>query len=412
MKALRKKFILVAMASVFVVLAAIMTIINIANYLKITKRADEILSVIEKDEGRFHISLKEEGKELWEGEGKPAVKNFSPETPFETRFFTVKLNQDGEADFCDLRKIAAVSEEEAVSYAKKVSVGSSEKGFIDVYRYRKTKKASETQIIFLDCRKDIATFWSFLVNGIIVSGFGMMAVLILVIIFSRIIFLPVVESYEKQKQFVTDASHEIKTPLTIIDANIEVIEMENGVSQWTKSSKNQIQRLSVLTRQLTDLARLDEEDPLLQKEEFSISDAVFESVRPFEALAKTTNRNMCLNIQDQLLYCGDEKSIRQMINILVDNAVKYSTEESIINIFLHKTGKKIILEVSNQTEGIPQGNLDKIFERFYRLDSSRNSGKGGSGIGLSLAQAIVKSHKGTIHANSCDGKEMKITLTL
>ena len=220
------------------------------------------------------------------------------------------------------------------------------------------------------------------------------------------------ESIRKQKRFITDASHELKTPLTIIDANTEIMEMESGESQWTKSTRKQIQRLTGLVQQLVTLSRLDEEKGLQDIAEFDLSEAVSESVQPYGALAQTKEKHLTLNIEGGLMYTGDEKSIRQLSGILMDNAVKYSSEKGNITLTLKKKGKKILLEIYNDADGLPQGKLDVLFERFYRLDSSRNSGTGGSGIGLSVAKAIVQAQKGKITAENKTGNGLTITVLL
>lgn len=188
--------------------------------------------------------------------------------------------------------------------------------------------------------------------------------------------------------------------------------MESGESQWTRSTRKQIQRLSGLVQQLVTLSRLDEEKGIEEKSEFCISDAVSDCVQPYEVLAQTREKNLTSDIEENLSYIGDERSIRQMVGILMDNAIKYSSENGNITLKFKKNGKKILLEVYNDAENLPTGKLDVLFERFYRLDSSRNSATGGSGIGLSVAKAIVQAHKGKITAENKNGKGLKITVIL
>ena len=386
---LRKKFILVAMLSTMLVLTAIMGVVNFSNYREMLDRADEMTALLEQNDGKFpeepswHEQDDTETPPAKPENDKKDKSRFSVETPFETRYFTVTVDENGEVTDCDLDRIAAVDEETAEEYTQTAQQKNKTTGFQGIYRYRVTETEDGAKYVFL-----------------------------LVVIFSRMVFRPVEESIQKQKRFITDASHELKTPLTIIDANIEVMEMESGESQWTKSTRKQIQRLSGLVQQLVTLSRLDEEKGLEEKCEFNLSEAVSECVQPYESLAQTREKNLTLNIEEDITYTGDERSIRQLAGILMDNAVKYSSENGNITLTLKKKGKKIFLEVYNDADDLPQGKLDVLFERFYRLDSSRNSGTGGSGIGLSMAKAIVQAHKGKITAENKNGRGLTITVIL
>lgn len=415
---LRKKFILVAMLSTMLVLTAIMGVVNFSNYREMLDRADEMTALLEQNDGKFpEEPLRHEQDDTETPPAKPEndekdKSRFSVETPFETRYFTVTVDENGEVTDCDLDRIAAVDEETAEEYTQTAQQKNKTTGFQGIYRYRVTETEDGAKYVFLDCRREISNFRTVLVTTISVSLLGLAAVFVLVVIFSRMVFRPVEESIQKQKRFITDASHELKTPLTIIDANIEVMEMENGESQWTKSTRKQIQRLSGLVQQLVTLSRLDEEKGLEEKCEFNLSEAVSECVQPYESLAQTREKNLTLNIEEDITYTGDERSIRQLAGILMDNAVKYSSENGNITLTLKKKGKKIFLEVYNDADDLPQGKLDVLFERFYRLDSSRNSGTGGSGIGLSMAKAIVQAHKGKITAENKNGRGLTITVIL
>ena len=415
---LRKKFILVAMLSTMLVLTAIMGVVNFSNYREMLDRADEMTALLEQNDGKFpEEPSRHEQDDTETPPAKPEndekdKSRFSVETPFETRYFTVTVDENGEVTDCDLDRIAAVDEETAEEYTQTAQQKNKTTGFQGIYRYRVTETEDGAKYVFLDCRREISNFRTVLVTTISVSLLGLAAVFVLVVIFSRMVFRPVEESIQKQKRFITDASHELKTPLTIIDANTEVMEMESGESQWTKSTRKQIQRLSGLVQQLVTLSRLDEEKGLEEKCEFNLSEAVSECVQPYESLAQTREKNLTLNIEENLIYTGDERSIRQLAGILMDNAVKYSSENGNITLTLKKKGKKIFLEVYNDADDLPQGKLDVLFERFYRLDSSRNSGTGGSGIGLSMAKAIVQAHKGKITAENKNGRGLTITVIL
>lgn len=425
-KELRKKFMLVAMCSMFVVLAVIMGIFQAVSYLRMADNADRLTEMIAENDGTFpdlfpggeseppgnrpKPSDMEENRIKAGEERKNNPAEMSPETPYETRYFSVTVDKNGNVGAIELKSIAAISEEKAANYAKMALADERSKGFEDVYRYRCAEKEDGILIIFLDCHNEWESFWNNMVTMSCVSAIGLLAVFILIVAFSNMVFRPVAESYNKQKRFITDASHEIKTPLTIIDANIEVIEMENGASAWTKSIRNQVKRLTLLTQQMITLSRLDEECGRLPWEEFSLTDAVNESAAPFFVLADKNGKRLLLQLEEGISFTGARKDICQLVRILLDNAIKYSIPDSCIEVSLERKGKKIYLKVFNQTEEIPKGNLDILFERFFLMDSSRNSETNGSGIGLSIARAIMASHKGKISAYSADGKSITVTV--
>ena len=415
-KKLRKRFTIVAMCSMIAVIATIVVVFNVMNYVRYLDGANHKIRMIEENDGKFPTpsskktnTKKKKEEDASEEKKKPPKeekKKMSPEDPYRTRYFSVQMDEEGNVTASNLQSIAAISSEEAEQYAKEIFAGKKTRGFLDIYRYKRIERENGVMVIFLDSKEELETYHMNLLTSVTVSLAALLAVFILVVFFSKIVFLPIAKSYEKQKQFITDASHEIKTPLTIIDADVEVIEMEHGENEWTKSIRKQIRRLTEFTQQLVTLTKLDEEGIWLQKSEFSLSDVVREGIHSFEGVTKISKKTVETDIQERIVMQGDEKSIRQLIHILMDNAVKYSLPESVIFVSLGKKGKRIQFSLCNETENIPQGNLDMLFERFYRLDASRNSENGGSGIGLSVAQAIVESHHGKIRARSEDGKSL------
>lgn len=384
----------------------------------------------------------------------------SPESQFDTRYFTVTINSKGEVENIDTSKIASVSSENAAEYAKKLwksgKKGDGKSGFAESCKYLTVDEDGSTMYIFLSCQRELLTIRAYILASVGISVFGLVVVFIMIYFFSGKILKPVSESYEKQKRFITDASHEIKTPLTIIDANTEVIEMMEGENEWTSSTRKQVARLTSLTEKLVFLSRMDEEATKLEMLEFSLSDAILDTAEPFKAVAGTKGKKLTIDVTDKILYTGDEKTIRQLISILLDNAIKYSgcssasREKGNINkknldktnfnkTYLNKTtqtqndcvttidpapeieislkpsGKNRIITVWNtvdETANIKKGRQDILFERFYRTDTSHNSKTGGFGIGLSAAYAIVKAHKGKITAESKDGRSIKFTIVL
>lgn len=242
---------------------------------------------------------------------------------------------------------------------------------------------------------------------------GLAAVLFLLLILSRRIVRPMAESYEKQRQFITDAGHELKTPMTIISADADLAEMECGENQWLTDIRRQAQRLTALTNDLIYLSRMEEEQPKLQYIDFPISDVVEEMAQSFAALARSQDKDFQVQVQPMLSFQGDEKGIRQLVSILLDNALKYSPTGGQLALRLEKQGRNLLLTVSNTgAQPMEQDKLPHLFDRFYRTDQSRNSQSGGYGLGLSIAKSIVSAHKGKIRAESHDGTQLSIQVTL
>lgn len=494
LKKLRRKFIAIAMLSVSIVLIAIVGTINIANYISTNEALDARLKLIAGNGGTFPDLLEQKNMGV-EGnktdsinKGTPTLKEppsgktdvqppedmnqadlkdnnlkdnglkendlkrhgISPESQFDTRYFTVTINSNGEVENIDTSKIASVSSENAAQYAKKLwksgKKGDGKNGFSESFKYMTVGEGGSTMYIFLSCQRELSTIRTYVLASVGISVFGLGVVFVMIYFFSGKILKPVSESYEKQKRFITDASHEIKTPLTIIDANTEVIEMMEGENEWTSSTRKQVARLTSLTEKLVFLSRMDEEATKLEMLEFSLSDAILDTAESFKTVARTKGKKLTIDVTDKILYTGDEKTIRQLVSILLDNAMKYSGcsnagfEKGNINknnlnktiqtqndcattinpapeieISMKQSGKNRIITVWNtvdETANIKKGRQDMLFERFYRTDTSHNSKTGGFGIGLSAAYAIVKAHKGKITAESKDGRSIKFTIVL
>ena len=414
------------MLSMFFVLSIIIAAMNYINYQKMGKNLDDVTYILEIGNGSFYESPdpSEENHAPSnpsnpQGEDPKAhnkvpepPKSISEETPYQTRYFTVRYDASGTIYATSVGHISAVNATQARAYAAKVYDAAPGTGFIDVYRYRTVKSGDRVLCIFIDAEKELSTYRGSLMTSIAISAAGLFSVFLLLCLFSKLILRPVEESYRKQKQFLTDAGHELKTPLTIIDANTEVLEMEIGSSKWLDSTRNQVIRLTNMVKQFTALAKMDEAQGFLQRARFSLSRALNETVDLFIPVAASTHRTLQVSCVEDLYYVGDEEQFRQLFCLLLDNAIKYSTPDSTIELALSKHGKHLCFTISNDCDGIAKGPQDILFERFYRSDSSRNSSTGGSGIGLSIAHSIVENHKGSIHAESSDGKSLQIKVLL
>lgn len=406
-KTLQKRFIAIAMASMATVLLIMIGGINIANYINVLNTTNDRLMMIVNNHGKFPEA----------GDKKPfnhpaPMKQMPAEAEFDTRFFTVTIDSSGMVVNTDTGKIAAISTNTANEFATQLYDSNQSEGFYRHYKYTAITNNNHTMYIFLDCERELNSFEDFLIASVIFSIAGLLLVFILVVFFSGKLVKPIAESYEKQKQFITDASHEIKTPLTIIDANTEIIEMTSGENEWTHSIRNQIKRMTSLTEKLVFLSRMDEENNTLNVADFSLSDAILDTAEGFASVAATKNKKLNIDVTPELKYMGDEGAIRQLISLLIDNSIKYSTDNSEIHLSLKQSGKNRIITLTNEVESIEIGNHDILFERFYRRDSSRSTATGGYGIGLSVAKAIVINHKGKISARSDDGKNIIFSIIL
>lgn len=402
-KKLRIKLIVASMISLLFVLCVIEGTIGVLSYMKIGEDADRILRILEENSGTFPMKLPFEHRKK---------KSFmSPEAPYESRYFSVLLNDKGEVIFINTEKIASINNTEATEYAVNVSKKQEDQGYYGNFRYLRYPHGDGEQIVFLDCRKQLDSFRNLLFNSFWVSVLGLSSVLVLMIYFSSKIVKPFSDNYEKQKRFITDAGHELKTPLTIIDADTEILEMDFGENEWLKDIRNQTKRLADLTNTLILLSRMEEGQKKDMEIEFPLSDIVEEEYHIFQSLAKVNGKKLQSNIVPMISMKGDEKAIRGLVTILLDNAIKYSDEEGEIEISLEMKKNRIHLSVFNTTKNISKEQVSHLFDRFYRADISRNSQIKGYGLGLSIAAATVASHKGKIIAETKDEHSLTITVT-
>ena len=423
-KKLQHKFILISVLTIFAVMTIILCIGNFILYKNINDRQNNLFNILIDNGGYFpekiddgkiknndeQAPFREENKDF-EKTRKPYFE-ISPEAPYENRFFSAVFSDNGNLISINTGFISAISTTQATDMSHSVYKSNKLTGYLGNYKYKKADYSDGTIIVFLDSTRDLDTLKIFLIVSVFIIIIAMLAVFITVCFFSKIAVKPMEESYRKQKRFITDASHEIKTPLAIIDANTDLIEIEYGESEWTKSNKNQVQRLTNLTNSLVSLSRMDEESNNTIMTDFSLSKVIAEESESYAALANTRKKTLNINIEKNISYYGNEQYIRQMIGIFLDNAIKYSNEKGTITLNLKKQGKKKSLSIKNTLDYIEVGNHDILFERFYRADNSRNSESGGYGIGLSLAKSIINIHKGTVIALSRDKNSIEFKIIL
>ena len=327
---------------------------------------------------------------------------FTEETPYSTRYFVLRYNDEGVLSDAGLDNIASITEEDVPEYlAFAVSEGEGT-GYYNGYQYKILRAGKDRQMaIFLDCyqeRRSVYTL-AFLSFAITLVCIGL--VYVIVLLSSKKAIAPMLKNAQRQKQFITDASHELKTPITVIATSLTVLEMEVGKQKWIDKAMAQTEKLKALVNSLVTLARMDEEESPLKFADFDAGCAISETAESFVDFAQSKGFSLVLDIDDKLSYRGDEYAVRQLISILLDNAIKYAAPGSEISFSLKKSGifaKGICIKTQNSCENLDTDKLDKLFDRFYRSDESREGS--GFGIGLSIARSIVEGHRGKITASS------------
>lgn len=424
---LRRKFILVAMGAVTVVLTLIIAGINIVNYSHVCKMADARLDYILA--GKGSIDWEDESRTdsgnggdtstgmVADGDRAGArvghFEGMTAESPFDTRYFTVTL-VEGQVVDVNTARIAAVGAKRAARIAMGLDSKGLTSGFSGNYRYTTTAQGEKTTYVFVDCSRELASFHSFLNASVAISCIGWLAVLAIITVASGAVIRPMVESYSKQKRFITDASHEIKTPLAVIDAANEVQEIESGESEWTQSIHEQVARLTALTERLVFLARMDEGSAGFTMASIDLSEAVDKAAAPFESVAVSRGKRLSMSIACGVRAHADAAAVAQVVELLLDNATRYASEGSVIELSLRAVSRvqgkgATELVVSNAVDELPEGDLDGLFDRFYRADVSRSSKTGGSGVGLSVVRAIAEAHGGSA---TVSGHDHQITFTV
>lgn len=321
---------------------------------------------------------------------------FTAETPFSTRFFVVRFDENGNIASANTESVSSITQEDAFEYAVAVREKDALRGWKGSYRYKLFDTPGGQSVVFVDGSMNKATTATMLIaSGCVLVG-SMVVILFLIILLSKRAVRPMAESYEKQKQFVTDANHELKTPLTLILTNLDILETETGKNEWLDDIRSEGQRMSALVGQLTALSRLDEDRPQMQLVGFPLGEMVEDTISEFVPLVNERGLTINSRIQPGVQYTGDEGALRRVVAILLDNAVKYCDPGGYISLSLYAKRHPIIT-VENSCREVDGIELNRLFDRFYRADKARTS-SGSFGIGLSLAQAIIDRHRGEISA--------------
>ena len=387
---LRTKFTVTAMGSVAVVMFSIILIINAANYSGVRQQLKSVLDYLCENEGFMPEGINPE-------ELEEAGAIYDDEFRYTTRFFTVTFTEKDEPMSVNMSHIAAVDKQEAIRLATDVLNYHGDFGSVGIYFYEKANKENGYKlIVFLDGSLQLRSLMRLIRASFLIFAGGLFITFWPVWIFSGRLIAPEIENIGRQKRFITNASHELKTPLAVIRANTELEEMMNGENEWTQSTLKQVERLEGLIANLVMLARASENISASVIQETDISAIIREEAEEFTSVAEKNGKMLICRLSSPFMFKTDADRLKQLVRILIDNAIKYCDDAGRITVELKKRGRSAQLSVSNDYADGKGRDFSHFFDRFYRQDSSHSTEKDGYGIGLAIARDLVKALKGRI----------------
>ena len=398
-KTLRKKFILFAMAAVTVLLVVLIGAINGFSWIILDRQSDDILHALAGENEKF--------RPMEFREPKPFAPSMNMDTIQSARFFTVLTDRNGTVLEVNLDRISSVSAEQAAQYAAQVTDAS---GKIDGYKYAVKPVGAGRLIFFMDTANQLGTFVMVLSISSAIACICWLLILLFVVLFSGRVVRPILAGMEKQKQFITNAGHELKTPLAIIRSNNDAATLIYGENKYSRNIRTQTQRLDVLMTNLLTLAKLDEETKL-PTERVDISELIGGMLPVCEDAAAEKQIALSSGIQPHVFLQVHRDAFSQMISILLDNAVKYTPQGGTIRVCVMRDGGHVEITEENTCEGPSDGDPERLFERFYRGDGARTQSNpaSGYGIGLSAARAIAETFGGKLTAAYTDAGTIRFT---
>ena len=404
-RSLRHRFLLIAMFSLALTLFVIGGSINLGNYIRLTDRADAIITTLYENDWNF-----------------PFVRNhpnvsgrfqLTRETEFETRYCIIHLDENEKPSDVNSEHIASLSESDISALTDAILSSGKDNGYWGYYRYHLypsdgSSESDSGTLVIVDCFSQLQSFYILLRLTFFII-FGCLAVVLLLLLcLSDYVIKPFADNIKKQRRFITDVSHELKTPLAILNANLSVLE-ENGAEsvdsqkQWISAMRVQITRMSGLISDMLTLAKLDHDQDASPTRTVDFSRLVTGCLLSFEAVAYEKGVAIHSQVSEHLLVRGSPEKFSRLVDILLDNAVKHAPPGGTVNIGLFREKNRVILRVQNSGEEISAEALPHVFDRFYRADSARSRETGGYGLGLAIAKSIVEGSHGKISVESTNG---------
>ena len=397
-RTLRRRFLLIALASLTGTLAVLCLVINLGYHAITTRRADQVLQMLHQNAGQFPEPETQADPGAFPG------FQVTLETPFETRYVVVRLTGQREVAEVDMEHIAALDQEKVIQQVEQILDGGKSSGYSGYYRYQVFDDGEEGQtIVVLDCFLQLQAANNVLRLTLLASLACIAIVFLLLVVLSRRVVRPFAENLEKQRRFVTDASHELKTPLAIISANTGLLEASLGENRWLASTQVQVSRLDRIIGHLVELARTEEALTEEELQPVDLSGVVTGQMEDYRLLAQASGKGLESDVAPGVTVRGAADNLKRLCTLLLNNAVKYCDSGGTIRLTLAQRGRWAVLSIANPCAGLDPAQLPRLFDRFYRADASRSRDTGGYGIGLSTARAIVGRHRGRLTAKSEDG---------
>lgn len=395
---LKKKIIFIEMTAFLIVTILILGIINIVLSYQANQTNTRLLNMISNNSGKFPYVNKNDDNKLAFG-GK-----ITQETQYTTRYFIVNTDEEGNIEESDLGHIAEVSSGELPDIVKSVLNKDNEEGSYLHYKYKVVEKNGGYTLYFVDNYTQTLFIKYVMKISIFIAIIAMIVVFIIVYLLSGKAIEPILRNFEKQKRFITDAGHELKTPLAAISANADVLTLTVGKNDSINRIKKQTRQLNALIQEMLTLAKLEDYEKKSEFSKVDLSLLMKDVILELEPIAENSNKKLLINIEDDICIFGDNFGLQHLISVLLDNAIKYCTDKGTITARLSRSGKKILMEIRNTGNVDGVEDLNRLFDRFYRADKSRSKATGGFGIGLSIAKAVVENHHGEISVQNNNGE--------
>ncbi len=406
----RKKIILAIMGALVLLFAITLSVILLASYREIRQ---ENMAMLKRHVELYYLDGETDGPvdlppavppeipnaPVLEPPGRPPLDQ-KPDYQLST-FYSVAFGENDTVIAVDNGEKEVYSEEELIGIAKEILAGNTASGRAGTLTYIVDRRPGFTLVALMDNTVSESSLNTLLHNVLIIGSAAILVMFFISLILSRRIIRPLEENDQKQKQFISDASHELKTPVAVISTNAELLSREIGENEWLSNIVYENDRMGGLVRQLLDLSRAENAE--IPMEQVDFSRIVTGETLALEMLAFDRGRIFRSDIEDGVSFTGNKAQLTQLVSILLDNAIRHTTGNE-IGISLKHQGHHAVLSVVNDGDEIPQDKLVHLFDRFYRVDEARNSEGQHYGLGLSIAKAVAEKHGGSINVSCQDGK--------